>query len=129
CQPPHHWEEAPEQLVAARREQVGKGSRNPRQKRRQPDQPDRQECPEGPLPGFVVAPCFTSSMAATISPRPAPSWPSMVAARSSVALCWLNLRVPRISLGSTSNQTIALTIASTLPGSIFARVQGWAGES
>ena len=37
------------------------------------------------------------AMAATMSSRPAPVCPSIVAARSSPALCWLNLRVPRTS--------------------------------
>ena len=63
-----------------------------------------------------------------ILPARAPVWPSIVAARSSAGLCWLNLRVPRMSVGSTSKPTIALVIASNLPGSILARVHGRSGE-
>src|SRR5690348_4871542 len=68
-----------------------------------------------------------SRMAATISSRPAPDWPSIVAARSSAPLLWLNLRVPRIFVGSTSKPMIARVSAWYLPGSIFDRVQGLSG--
>src|SRR6476659_5938536 len=76
----------------------------------------------------VHLPPFASSMALTMSSRPARRCPATEASNWSSGLCWSNLRVPRMSFGSISKPTIARAIASNFAGCILSRVHGRSGE-
>ena len=69
----------------------------------------------------VHLPPFASSMAPTMSSRPARRCPSTDAANCSSGLCWPNLRVPRIASGCISKPTIARVMASNRPAPFCAR--------